>query len=213
MGKTSDRLLPTSPGGFRFHLVLAAWTMLAPLLKLLLLQLLNYSLVDTQVNKTESVKLRFENGNSPCAGRVGIHYKGLWGTMYDTNWDLLDATVVCRELDCGTAVAAPRFSHFGPGSGPIMTGNVHCSGTERALRDCPSETWRHYKKPHSSDASVICSANSRWPSRNVSKAEAYSYFYSSIARLHLLKYHDTLCELCDAPNQTQRFAIGLRTTG
>ncbi|XP_059497835.1 scavenger receptor cysteine-rich type 1 protein M130-like [Stegostoma tigrinum] len=115
------------------------------------------TLVNAQVEKTETVSLRLENGGSPCAGRVEIHYKGLWGTVDDIYWDLPDAQVVCRELDCGTAVSALGGSHFGPGSGPIVTGKVWCSGTERALRDCPSAEWSHYTNPYANHSGVICS--------------------------------------------------------
>ncbi|XP_072411949.1 scavenger receptor cysteine-rich domain-containing protein DMBT1-like [Chiloscyllium punctatum] len=114
-------------------------------------------LVDTQANSAETVSLRLANGGSPCAGRVEIHYRGQWGTVDHDLWDLPDAAVVCRELDCGTAVSAPRGAHFGRGSGPIVTWDVQCCGTERALRDCQSEEWNHYSMSHDNDAGVVCS--------------------------------------------------------
>ncbi|GCC17057.1 hypothetical protein chiPu_0020467 [Chiloscyllium punctatum] len=110
---------------------------------------------DESISKTRS--LRLENGVSPCAGRVEIHYKGQWGTVRGVNWDLRDATVVCRELDCGTAISAPRGSHFGPGTGPVVIGNFWCNGTEHALLDCTSWKLKRYNKPHNDDAGVICS--------------------------------------------------------
>ncbi|XP_048475014.1 scavenger receptor cysteine-rich type 1 protein M130-like [Rhincodon typus] len=113
--------------------------------------------VDTQAERGETVKVRVVNGGSPCAGRVEVHYQGLWGTLYDFDWDLPDATVVCRELGCGIAVSAPGGAHFGQGSGLIVTTGVVCSGDERALRECQSLHWGHYGFPHSNDAGVICS--------------------------------------------------------
>ncbi|GCC48787.1 hypothetical protein chiPu_0033287, partial [Chiloscyllium punctatum] len=104
-----------------------------------------------------TVSLRLENGGSSCAGRLEIHYKGQWGTVYAVLWDLADAAVVCRELECGTAVSAPRGAHFGRGSGPIVTAYVQCSGTERALRECQSASWDHYSCSHDNDAGVVCS--------------------------------------------------------
>ncbi|XP_059832504.1 deleted in malignant brain tumors 1 protein-like [Hypanus sabinus] len=108
---------------------------------------------------TESVLLRLMNGGSRCAGRLEVHYIGNWGTVYDGNWDLNDATVVCRELGCGEAVDAPGGAHFGEGSGPVWTYNVQCNGKETTLRECNSETWDYYGVPHSNDASVICSGH------------------------------------------------------
>ncbi|XP_067857555.1 deleted in malignant brain tumors 1 protein-like [Heptranchias perlo] len=79
---------------------------------------------NSQAERSETVKLRLVNGDSPCAGRVEIHYGGRWGTVLDHSWDLLDAIVVCRELGCGAALSAPGGAHFGEGPGPIVTYNV-----------------------------------------------------------------------------------------
>ncbi|XP_067882736.1 soluble scavenger receptor cysteine-rich domain-containing protein SSC5D-like [Heterodontus francisci] len=105
----------------------------------------------------EDGRLRLANGGSRCTGRVEIHYRGQWGTVSDNFWDLPDAAVVCRELGCGTAVSAPGGAHFGEGTGPVVTDDVECSGTEAALRDCESYQWDHYSWSHSHDAGVICS--------------------------------------------------------
>ncbi|XP_067881326.1 scavenger receptor cysteine-rich type 1 protein M130-like [Heterodontus francisci] len=126
------------------------------------LQLLNCSPGNSKADPSETVKLRLVNGGSRCAGRVEIHYRGQWGTVHDNVWDLQDATVVCRELGCGTAVSAPGRAHFGEGSGPIVTYNVKCGGTEAALRDCESYQWGHYSLSHCNDAGVICSDH-RYP--------------------------------------------------
>ncbi|XP_067835396.1 deleted in malignant brain tumors 1 protein-like [Heptranchias perlo] len=109
----------------------------------------------------DTVKLRLVNGGSPCSGRVEIHYRGQWGTVWDSLWDLPDAAVVCRELGCRAALSAPGGAHFGEGSGPIVTWNVRCGGTEAALRDCESVQWGHIDVSHSRDAGVICSGSSK----------------------------------------------------
>ncbi|XP_060677686.1 deleted in malignant brain tumors 1 protein-like [Hemiscyllium ocellatum] len=105
----------------------------------------------------ETVRLRLENGGSPCAGRVEIHDRGQWRTVDHVLWDLRDAAVVCRELDCGTAISAPGGAHFGKGSGPIVTRHVECRGTEHALKDCQSVSWDPHNYSHDNDAGVICS--------------------------------------------------------
>ncbi len=94
------------------------------------------------------------NGNNPCAGRVEVYKDGQWGTVCDDGWDIADAAVVCRELDCGTAVKATREAHFGQGSGSILMGNVECSGSETALKDCSSQ---RFSCNHNEDAGVVCS--------------------------------------------------------
>ncbi|XP_067834273.1 deleted in malignant brain tumors 1 protein-like [Heptranchias perlo] len=114
---------------------------------------------NSQADPSETVRL--VNGDSPCAGRVEIHYRGQWGTVLDSPWDLPDATVVCRELGCGPALSAPGGAHFGEGSGPVVTYGVRCGGTESALWECDSGQWGHYPLPHSYDAGVICSGSSK----------------------------------------------------
>ncbi|XP_078056747.1 scavenger receptor cysteine-rich domain-containing protein DMBT1-like isoform X3 [Mustelus asterias] len=136
--------------------------MLRSFLTLITLQLLNCRPGNSQADPSEAVKLRLANGQSRCAGRVEIHYKGQWGTVDHDLWDQPDAGVVCGELGCGTALSAPGGAHFGEGSGPIVTYNVQCKGSETALRDCRSVPWDHYGFSHSNDAGVICSAH-RFP--------------------------------------------------
>ncbi|XP_078059601.1 scavenger receptor cysteine-rich domain-containing protein DMBT1-like isoform X1 [Mustelus asterias] len=133
--------------------------MLRSFLTLITLQLLNCRPGNSNADRSEAVKLRLVNGQSRCAGRVEIHYKGQWGTVSDDYWDQPDAGVVCGELGCGTALSAPGGAHFGEGSGPIVTSYVWCKGSETALRDCDTGTWGHYDAPHSNDAGVICSGS------------------------------------------------------
>ncbi|KAM6360307.1 uncharacterized protein FN964_005546 [Alca torda] len=68
----------------------------------------------------------------------GVYVEGTWATVCQENWDLPDATVVCRQLGCGTALAAPGSTRFGPGTGPLWPEAGGCAGTEASLWDCPA---------------------------------------------------------------------------
>ncbi|XP_054463578.1 scavenger receptor cysteine-rich type 1 protein M130-like [Anoplopoma fimbria] len=99
------------------------------------------------------------SGSTRCSGRVEIYYNSAWGTVCDDSWDLKDADVVCRQLDCGTALTAPQSAHFGNGSGQIWLDNVNCSGTERSLTECGHNGFGTHNCGPSEDAGVICSVS------------------------------------------------------
>ncbi|NXN91308.1 DMBT1 protein, partial [Rhinopomastus cyanomelas] len=103
--------------------------------------------------------VRLVGGPGPCAGRVEVLHDEKWGTVCDEGWDFEDARIVCRQLDCGAAVSAPRGAHFGRGEGPIWLDNVLCAGTEAALSECRSKGWGAHACGHGQDAGVVCSGS------------------------------------------------------
>ncbi|NXD74443.1 DMBT1 protein, partial [Eolophus roseicapillus] len=104
--------------------------------------------------------LQLVNGLDRCAGRVEVLHDHMWGTVCDDGWDLLDAAVVCRQLGCGTALAATHGAHFGRGHDPIWLDEVNCTGTEETLFDCRASTWGANNCFHGEDAGVLCSGTS-----------------------------------------------------
>ena len=100
-----------------------------------------------------------------CSGRVEIYYQDQWGTVCDDGWDLNEATLVCKQLDCGTAVSAPRLAHFGEGTGPVWLDDVACSGKESSLSECKHNGFGQTNCGHGQDAGVICSGEKTFGSR------------------------------------------------
>ncbi|XP_016117563.1 deleted in malignant brain tumors 1 protein-like [Sinocyclocheilus grahami] len=133
--------------------------------------------------------VRLVDGNSPCAGRVEVLHRGQWGTVCGDFWDLTDAAVVCRELDCGEPVDALTDDDFGQGSGPVWMSAVLCTGSESTLKNCKSSGWSMNSCTHNANVGVICSGHK--PSRLAAGSHLCS------GRLEIL--HDqTWMSVCDA---------------
>ncbi|XP_013358475.1 PREDICTED: deleted in malignant brain tumors 1 protein [Chinchilla lanigera] len=122
-----------------------------------------FNVVPQDESKSEDAPvLRLVGSSNRCLGRVEVLHQGTWGTVCDDLWDLNEAEVVCRQLECGQAVAAPGNAYFGRGSGDIVLDNIQCSGSENHLGQCPSSGWSDHNCGHHEDAGVVCSDAGNW---------------------------------------------------
>ena len=103
--------------------------------------------------------IRLMGGATPLEGRVEVFLRGHWGTVCNSNWDIIDAIVVCRQLGNLQAVGAPGNAAFGAGSGPSWYYSLSCRGTERNLTECSKHMSNTGSAcPHSRDAGAVCSS-------------------------------------------------------
>uniref|UniRef100_A0A3B5LAT1 Soluble scavenger receptor cysteine-rich domain-containing protein SSC5D n=1 Tax=Xiphophorus couchianus TaxID=32473 RepID=A0A3B5LAT1_9TELE len=116
--------------------------------------------VDEHIGKCNP-PIRLVNGTDRCSGRVEVLHDGQWGTVCDDEWDIRDAQVVCRALDCGSAQTAKTAAYFGQGQGDIWLDDMNCIGNESSLLHCYRPPFGENNCGHGEDAGVICSANLR----------------------------------------------------
>ena len=102
--------------------------------------------------------VRLVNGPTKYEGRVEVYHNGVWGTVCDHHWDLVDAQVVCSELDYGHATDAIHSASYGRGIGEIWLDDVNCIGTEWTIGNCSHRGWGVENCGHDEDASVKCSS-------------------------------------------------------
>ncbi|XP_029925248.1 scavenger receptor cysteine-rich domain-containing group B protein [Myripristis murdjan] len=109
-----------------------------------------------QTSEKMHYQVQLVNGRNKCEGRVEVRFNESWGTVCDDDWDMVDANVVCRQLDCGLAVFVGSSSQYGQGSGPILLDNVDCKGGETDLSQCGSLGWGIHNCYHYEDVAIKC---------------------------------------------------------
>lgn len=105
--------------------------------------------------KPEQPLVRLRGGANIGEGRVEVLKNGEWGTVCDDKWDLVSASVVCRELGFGSAKEAIAGSQLGQGIGPIHLNEIECTGNEKSIIDCKFNA-ESQGCNHEEDAGVRC---------------------------------------------------------
>ncbi|XP_072014073.1 scavenger receptor cysteine-rich domain-containing protein DMBT1-like [Amphiura filiformis] len=105
-----------------------------------------------------AITARLIGGRSSNEGRVEItHPKFGIGTVCDKNWDIKDASTVCKMLGYGAARESPGRAYFGQGRGRVLLTDVDCSGAETNIDECDHGGWRQRScQSHRRDAGAIC---------------------------------------------------------
>ncbi|XP_038559135.1 scavenger receptor cysteine-rich type 1 protein M160-like [Micropterus salmoides] len=85
---------------------------------------------------SEPDDVRLVGGASRCAGTLELKHQGDWRPVsyFDSDWTLKTAGVVCRDLDCGSAVSVGKRKESS--DRPVWSINSDCVQSGSALREC-----------------------------------------------------------------------------
>uniref|UniRef100_A0A8C3F5M9 SRCR domain-containing protein n=1 Tax=Chrysemys picta bellii TaxID=8478 RepID=A0A8C3F5M9_CHRPI len=91
----------------------------------------------------------------PTHNLVEISLRGVWSRVLDDQWDMDDASVVCRQLQCGVAEKAYNPPKSERGTGPVGLRRVQCAGNETHLTLCDNSTSETPKAGNAEDVGVL----------------------------------------------------------
>ncbi|CAL9707838.1 unnamed protein product [Knipowitschia caucasica] len=98
-------------------------------------------------------KVLLSDGPNRCAGRVEVHHSGQWADVCPDSFDMNDAQVLCKQLNCGSVHKV--ITSTGKMSAKLWVDDVGCSGNEFQFSMCPLQ-FRNKTCSSSVVAGVIC---------------------------------------------------------
>ncbi|XP_011499966.1 PREDICTED: uncharacterized protein LOC105363863 [Ceratosolen solmsi marchali] len=103
--------------------------------------------------------IRLAGANSSHEGRVEIKILDKWGQVCDDSFDMIDATVICRELGYSLGALEVRPGGFYGNLNPpeaFMVDQLKCQGNETTIRECDFEGWGKHNCEPEEAVGVIC---------------------------------------------------------
>ncbi|XP_032060946.1 antigen WC1.1-like [Aythya fuligula] len=100
--------------------------------------------------------VRLVGGDSPCSGSVEVYDRDQWKAVCHSHFGAKAAEVVCRELQCGTALSVRGAAHVGEGARPVWDRDLQCVGNESVLSFCPTEAPKDKACTQSNGTHVTC---------------------------------------------------------
>jgi lysyl oxidase-like protein 2/3/4 len=98
----------------------------------------------------EKMEIRLVGGREKSEGRVEVRFgHGDFGDICADGWSLLEANVVCKQLNLGYANEAYQTDFFGGSNGTsIHLVGTECVGNENKLDECKFEGFGEHGKCH-----------------------------------------------------------------
>ena len=100
-------------------------------------------------------ELRLTGGDS-SRGTVEFSLNGVWGTICDNEWNIVNADIACSMLGFKRALRALKGSSFGEGTSPVLLDNVRCETNQKSISRCTHDVTTRTRCGRGKDASVVC---------------------------------------------------------
>lgn len=107
--------------------------------------------IKTQYKSNEPLQLRLIGGRVPEEGRVEVRFgnRGEWGDICADGWSLIEANIICKQLNLGYANEAYQTDFFGGSNGTkVLLSGTECIGNESELAQCKFDGFGRYTKCH-----------------------------------------------------------------
>uniref|UniRef100_A0A8B9T393 SRCR domain-containing protein n=1 Tax=Anas platyrhynchos TaxID=8839 RepID=A0A8B9T393_ANAPL len=134
--------------------------------------------------------VRLVGGDSPCSGSLEVHDRDQWKDVCHSHFSAKAAEVVCRELQCGTALSVHGAAQLGEGASPVWDRELQCVGNESILSFCPTGTPKDKACTHSNGTHVTCTQYTGFRLVNGSRA------CEGRVEVEVLGTWGTLCASC-----------------
>ena len=125
------------------------------------------------------------SGRSRCEGEVEVYVSQRWRRVLLDSWNRSEASVVCRQLACGSAVG---FSGSAETEGDGCVSGFRCSGHETHLGNCSTPQMLNCSS--SLHVTIVCSGVYISKSDSDPVAELYvKLVFFCLQLIHLSQCH------------------------
>ncbi|XP_029441640.1 deleted in malignant brain tumors 1 protein-like [Rhinatrema bivittatum] len=150
---------------------------------------------------------RLVGGSRPCEGQVEVFSEKSWKMICYEGRGIQLAAVVCKELQCGSAVNVVRGFGLWSTAGQLLRNFVSCQGHESKLSECMSH-WRDRKQCEDPEDTlgVACSGSS------FSRVRLVNGHHSCEGKVEVY-YNNTWGSVCDHDWDIRDAAMVCRQAG
>uniref|UniRef100_A0A3B1JI79 SRCR domain-containing protein n=1 Tax=Astyanax mexicanus TaxID=7994 RepID=A0A3B1JI79_ASTMX len=101
------------------------------------------------------------SGGMECEGEVEVFFRQDWRRVLLDSWSESEASVVCRQLGCGSPVEVLGAAAFGRAEGQMWSEELQCRGNESHMYLCQTSPSLKPNCSHNKDVGLRCSGHTQ----------------------------------------------------